>query len=171
MTDPETDVEDHAEDPIVWVHIRLTKRMGALPPMAVRTWSIFKALLFLGGLVGALYALLVPEGLPTDLARYLVALLLVWFAWDRVFVRGKLGLSHILVTSRGVVFTEYDIYLMWDEIESYQLSPEVLRLKPAPGKGPGDWRGARELDIPVTPRNREILRDLFAENAKRWKPS
>jgi hypothetical protein len=170
MTESPTLDEPQDEDPIVWLHIRLNKRMGSLPPMAVRAWTGLKWLFFLFGIGATFFALLVPGGLPTEIGRYLVALLLAWFIWDRVFTRGRLGLSHILVTSRGVVFTEHDLYLMWDEIESYQLSPELLRIKPKPGRGPSDWRGTRELDLPVTVRNREILRDLFGENVERWKP-
>ncbi|MEZ6195057.1 MAG: hypothetical protein R3F20_04900 [Planctomycetota bacterium] len=167
----EKEAGDDAESPIVWVHIRLTKTMVRFPPFAVATWMFAKRLLFVLGVLGVIYALVAPRQLEPSTIRYVLVALLAWLLWDQIVAPKGYGKSHILVTTRGVVFTEHNLYLDWDDIANYQLSPELLRLEPKPGRGPGALFGKRRLDIPVTPRNREILRDLFAENVERWKPA
>ena len=172
MTDNlgEKEVMDDGEMPVIHVDIRLTRRIGVLPPMAMKSWQAMKSVLFFASLIGIFYAVLRPEAEIHEAIRYTMVFILVWQVWDQIIARHRYGVSHILVTTKGVCFTDDNIYVRWEEIENWKNDGNLLRMKPKAGFGPKGIFAAKECDIPLTEQNREFLLELFRERVPRWKP-
>ena len=156
--------------PRIWVDIRLVRRIRSLPPMAVRAWQALKNLLFVACLASGV-ALLTVEGLdaPQGL-RLLIGVGMVWLVWDQVIARRRPGVSHILLTTKGVLLTDENVYVRWEEIEGWQLGSNLLRFKPKPGFGATGLFAPTWLEIPLAPQNKDIVLEHFREHAKVWKP-
>ena len=149
---------------------RLERSSGSMPPVAMACWQGLKSVAFLLSLAGALAYLCWDEFTPTLNLRIVMACIIGWQFWEQVIARRRYGISHILLTSKGVLFTEENVYVKWEDIESYMQHGDMLRFKPAPGCGPRGLFARSELDIPLSKANREFVLDLFKERVTRWKP-
>ncbi|MCA9320157.1 MAG: hypothetical protein KDB53_05455 [Planctomycetes bacterium] len=156
--------------PQVFVDIRLVRRIGSLSPMVMAMWQGAKGLLFLGALALTLAFLVIPDFNLAHQLRIALAVILAWQVWDQVVAHRNYGLSHILLTTKGVLMTEENLYLRWEEIDSWKQQGNLLRFKPKPGFGAKGLFAASELDVPLSQGNRELVLELFRENVARWKP-
>lgn len=162
----------HDDDiPRIWVDIRVTRKLGMLSPAATGMWQTVKAVLFFGALALTIAQSVYPAaGIPANV-RIACALVVAWLVYEFVIARRSYGVSHILVTTKGVLFTEENVYLRWEELESFQVGGGLLRLRPKPGYGPEGLFAPRDLDVPLSDQNRELLLDLCRENGvPAWKP-
>ncbi|MCB9833214.1 MAG: hypothetical protein H6807_12135 [Planctomycetes bacterium] len=185
MSETEQDQRrEEDEIPRIYADIELRRTIAGLPQSTIRIWLAFKRLIFLAALGGLFYMVLVPaisaapdstggyavKDVPEG-GRYLITAVVAWMLWDQVFARRRLGTSHILVTTKGVLLTEDNVYLRWSEMESFQNDGKLLRFRLKPGAGPSQAFAPRTYDLPLTQANREFLLDLFREKVERWKPS
>ncbi len=164
--------QESSDDGLTIIHadIRLTRRISLLPPMAMRLWQGMKFVLLIISLAGMLFVVIRPDVEVTEIPRYVMCLIVIWQLWEHLVARRRYGVSHILVTTKGVCFTDENIYVRWEEIESWKNDGRLLRMKPKPGFGPRGFMAPRECDIPLTDRNREFLLDIFREKVARWRP-
>ncbi len=169
-SDNQDTTQDEDAPPVIHVDIRLTRRIGTLPPMAMQLWQGFKGVLFLLSLVGIMFVTLRPETEVHEALRYTMCFMVLWQVWDKLVARHRYGVSHILVTTKGVCFTDDNIYVRWEDIESWKNDGRLLRMRPKPGHGPKGFLAPKECDIPLTENNREFLLDLFRERVSRWRP-
>ena len=145
-----SEVQDHEQDaaeedlPIIHVDIRLTRRIGSLPPIAMSLWQGFKGILALCSLAGMFLLVLRPEVEVDESLRYAMALMVFWQFWEQVISRTSYGTSHILVTTKGVCFTDENIYVRWSEIESWKNDGKLLRMRPKDGFGPRGFMAPKE---------------------------
>lgn len=157
--------------PRVIVTIKLRRSIGSLPVAAQHLWSAVKAAVFLIGTAAAVVTTIWPNALALPLQlRIAIALVVIWFVWDRTWARRTSGTSYILVTTHGVLISDENLYVKWDEIESYQIGSDRVRLRPKPEARPTGAFAPREFDIPLDAANRPLIADLFAENVSRWSP-
>ncbi|MFT7618383.1 MAG: hypothetical protein ACI97A_002026 [Planctomycetota bacterium] len=172
MTDDDTSQSESTEDdlPIIHVDIRLTRRIGVLPPLAMSMWQGFKAFLSLASLLGMFLIVLKPEVGVGEGLRYAMCLIVLWQFWEHIVARTQYGVSHILVTTKGVCFTDENIYVRWNDIENWKNDGKLLRMRPKDGHGPRGFMAPKECDIPLTEMNREFLLEIFRERVPRWRP-
>ncbi len=157
---------DTTELPVVYVSLRINRRLGVLPLLAQNTVQVLKGLVFAAACAALIWWTLSGHNEATMPLRISVIGGLLWMIWDRVLSRTRYGYTHIFVTTKGVMFGSYDLYLDWDHIESYQISDSKLKVAPHPEHRPKRWPAPKTLDIPVTKKNREILSELFRENVE-----
>ncbi len=172
MNEADAPIDETPEDDLPYIHvdIRLTRRIGILPPMAMALWQGMKAVFLIASLLGMFVLVIKPEIQVSDSLRYIMVLMVVWQVWDQLIARRRYGTSHILVTTKGVCLTDENIYVRWEEIESWKNDGNLLRMKPKPGFGPKGFMAPSECDIPLTDRNRAFLLEKFREKVPRWKP-
>lgn len=169
MTETDRRAEED-EIPRIHADIQLRRTIASLPESTMRAWGNLKRLAFLAALAGLFYICLVPEARVEMTGRLIVVLVVAWMLWDQVFARRRIGTSHILVTTKGVLLTEDNVYVRWEEMESFQHAGDLLRFKLRPDAGPRGLFAPRSFDIPLTANNREFLLELFRERVERWKP-
>ena len=164
--------QNSGEDGLTIIHadIRLIRRIGVLPPIAMKLWQGLKLFLFLASLLGVIFVAVRPTVDVPELLRWVMCSMVVWQIWEHMVARHRYGVSHILVTTKGVCFTDENIYVRWEEMESWKNDGKLLRLKPKAGFGPRGFMAPTECDIPLTDRNREFLLDIFREKVPRWRP-
>ena len=160
-----TDDAPDDDSPRIHIHMRLRRTMGFLPPMGVKAWLWLKSLVMLAALAVAVVHLMTPAVVTSETLRWVVGLIVVWFVYDQLANRYQYGTSHIIVATNGVFFTEDNIHLRWEDIESYSAEPTLLRLKPRPAALPGGLFVRRRYEIPITDRTREPLLEAFQDNA------
>lgn len=172
MTENTSSQQDTSEDdlPIIHVDIRLTRRIGVLPPMAMAMWQGMKAFLAIASLLGMFVVVLRPELEVGEALRYAMCLIVLWQFWEHLIAKNHYGTSHILVTTKGVCLTAENIYVRWDDIENWKNDGKLLRMRPKSGHGPKGFMAAKECDIPLTESNREFLLEIFREKVPRWRP-
>lgn len=166
----ETRVFEGDDIPKIFASIKLRKSLGVLPPGAQSAYLVFKGAVFLVGLAIAITCIITPDFIRGTGLRIPLAVLVGWFYYDQVVARRNYGTSHVLVTSRGVLLTDENVYVYWDDIESYQHAGNVVRFRPKPGAGPAGLFAPKELDVPINDANREVVLDEFRSRVKRWKP-
>ena len=172
MTKSRVRILEGDDIPRVYVDIRLTRRMGALSPAATRMWQALKGVLFLVSAIAILGLTIMPRANVPLNVRIALAAMAVWLFWDQVVSRRHWGASHILLTTKGVLFTDENVYVRWDDIESYKVAGNLLRMRPKAGHRPAGLFAPSELDIPLTEGNREHVLELFREyGVPAWRPA
>ena len=157
--------------PQIFLDIRLRRTIGSLPPLALSMWLGLKAAMFLASLAGVVALTILPDAEVGLNLRIALSVVLVWLFYEHVLARRHYGVSHILATTKGVLFSDENIYVRWEDIESYKAAPDLLRFRPAPGHGPKGLFAPKELDIPLNDGNRDHIVELFRDNGvKKWKP-
>lgn len=159
------------DTPRIWVDIRLTRKLGSMSPDATRMWQGAKGVIFFVALALTIVQSVYPAaGIPANL-RIACALMIAWLVYELIIARRSYGVSHILVTTKGMLFTEENVYVRWEDIESYQVGGGLLRVRPTPGHGAKGLFAPKDLDVPLSDQNRELLLDLCRENGvPPWKP-
>lgn len=170
MAEAGTRTFEDDDRPVVHVALRIKKGVRSMPGFAGIAWSALKTVLLVVFLGLALWIVIDEAADVRTGGRWLIALGLVFGLYDRVMVRPRLGTFHVLVTDRGILFSEHQLYLPWDGIESYQIAGDLLRVRAKPEHAPRGLLAPRELDVPLTAANRPILTELFRERAPRWRP-
>ena len=168
--DNDEDNSEESEIPRIYVDIRIRRTIGIMPPMALAAWQKLKGVFFLGSIVATFFLILRPQFPVQGSFRIVVCLFLAWLLWDQVFARRHYGVSHVLITTKGVLFSDENLYVRWEEIQDWKHAGSLLRLRPKPGFGAKGLFAPRELDIPLTEANGEFLLDMFREKVERWRP-
>lgn len=132
-----------------------------LSPFALQGWLLFKNTLFLAAFAITLAQVWIPD-LMTPF-RLVFQLILLWALQSTVLTQHKPGLSYILITTRGVLISDLNVYLDWNDIAAYSAAPTLIRLRTEPGAIPSWSGGARTIDVPLATSNRTDVKDAFRE--------
>ena len=145
--------------------------MGALNPTTTRLWQGAKTVLLFATLITTIVQSVYPAAdIPANL-RVVCAVIVTWLIYEFVIARPNYGVSHILVTTKGMLFTEHNVYVRWEEFESFQIGNGLLRMRPKPEAAPVGFFAPKDLDVPLSEQNRELLLELCRENGvPPWKP-
>ncbi len=153
--------------PRIYVDIRITRRIRSLPPMTVAIWQAMKKVLFLGAILLAALALSWPEFEISQGLGIAASIMIVWQVWENMIARSHYGVSHILLTTKGILFTAENVYVHWEDVEEWAASGDLLRLTPAPRARPGGLFAPSTLDIPLAHKSRRLVLEVFRREAPR----
>jgi len=153
--------------PRIYVDIRITRRIRSLPATTVAIWQGMKKVLFLGAVLLAVLALCWPDFVISQGLGIVAAILIVWQIWENMIARSHYGVSHILLTSKGILFTAENVYIPWEDVESWAASGDLLRLTPSPQARPGGLFAPSTLDIPLAHKSRHLVLEVFRKEAPR----
>ena len=106
-------LDDSSREPLettaVLSTIRIRRTLMHLSPFALHSWLLFKNTLFAGAFCCTIAQVWIPEFLVPF--RLVFQLILVWAIQSLILTRHKAGVSYLLVTTRGVLVTDLNIYL------------------------------------------------------------
>ncbi len=141
--------------------IRIRRTMLHLSPFALQGWVLFKNSLFVAAFVLTLAQTWIP-GFVEPL-RLVAQLVLIWAIQSTILTQHKPGLSFMLVTTRGILISDINVYLDWKEIDAYSAAPTLIRLRTKPGAVPSLMNGPKTIDVPLATSNRTEVKDAFRE--------